>query len=656
MVKLRNAKSLTPFLMIFIILNLFAFIGCGGSIDKTTTPSDSSTTPVTPSTPAARLDLLVSSPQTGSDGSSAVTITAVVKSSSNVALKDKTVSFSSNSGTLVINSNTTDQNGIATATLSAAGDKTNRIITVSAQSDSILSTTTIEVLGTTVAISGVNSLVSGSNTTYTIFLKDSLGVAIANQNVNLTSSLGNSFSVNPVKTDSKGQAQVTYTATHGGPETITASALGATSTLLVTISTTDFTFTSPASGAEINIGVNQPLVTVHYAIGGASQVGTVINFATTRGTITATGTTDAGGNASATLSSTTAGPAAISATIAGGGSIQTGVLFVAVNAASVIMQPSPAVIATNVAGSTAEQSTITAVVRDANGNLVKNKTVRFTLDDVSGGYLTLANSVTDSLGTASTVYVSSNAPSDRDRVKITATVDGSTATATTTLTVSRKQIYVVFGTGNTMESYSTTQYRLPYTALVTDISGNPVAGVAVTATLTPVEYYKGFTSGCTSSTDIYWQTQYSTAISGTRLFCVNEDNNPAVYSLYPQWRLNGRLNNDPVTGITEDINGDGVLSPGNVADITTADNTKTAITGADGFAQFYVLYAKMFARWVKVRIDGFIYSYGDQSMGSTQFELPVLADDMKCSATVPGPVSPWGRGVAPTDNVCTNNN
>jgi hypothetical protein len=107
-----------------------------------------------------------------------------------------------------------------------------------------------------------------------------------------------------------------------------------------------------------------------------------------------------------------------------------------------------------------------------------------------------------------------------------------------------------------------------------------------------------------------------------------------------------------VTGITEDINGDGVLSPGNVATIILT----TATTGADGFAQFYVEYAKMFARWVKVRIDGFIYSYGDQSMGSTQFELPVLADDMKCTATVPGPVSPWGRGVAPTDNVCTNNN
>lgn len=650
MLKSTNAGSIKLLLMILILFSMFAFWGCGGSLDTPASSSSDGSTP-TPTTPAAYVDLLVSSPQTGSDGSSAVTVTAIVKSSSNVAIKDKTVSFlSTNNSTLVVESNITDKYGKATATLSAAGNKANRTISISAQADSILSTTTLDVVGTTVAISGVNALVSGASAAYTLFLKDSAGGAIANQNISLTSSLGNNFSSNPVKTNSSGQAQVTYTATNGGSETITATALGAATTQAVTISTTDFTFTTPASGKEINLGALET-VTVHYAVGGVPPpAGTVINFASTRGTITPTGVTDAGGNASATLSSTTAGPAALTATVTNGGAIQTSVLFVAINAASVIMQPSPAVIATNVTGATIEQSIITAVVRDANGNLVKNKTVRFSLNDVSGGYLTLANSVTDSLGTASTVYISSNAPSDRNRVIISATIDGSTATATTTLTVSRRQIYVVFGTGNTMENYSTTQYRLPYTALVTDISGNPVAGVEVTATLTPIEYYKGFTFGCTSTADIYWQTDYSAAASGSRLACVNEDNNPIMDSL---WRLNGILNSDTsvIPTITEDINGDGVLSPGNVADITPI----SAKTGDDGFAQFYVIYAKMFARWVKVRIDGYIYSYGDQSLGSTQFELPVLADDMKCANTVPGPVSTWGRGVSP-DNVCTNTN
>jgi hypothetical protein len=652
MVKSTDAGSSKSSLTIFILFIFFLLIGCGGSIDKPASSSDASTT--TPTTPAGRLDLLVSSPQVGSDGSSTITVTALVKSASNVALPGKSVSFTSDSGTLVVNSSTTDANGQATANLNTAGDKTNKTITVSAQSDSIVSNTTVQEIGTTVSLSGINSLVRGAAATYTIFLKDSAGGAIANKDVSLTSGLGNSFSANPVRTNSSGQAQVIYTATNGGAETITASALGATFVLSVTISTTDFTFTSPAAGAEINIGTAQA-VTVHYAIGGVPQAGALINFSTTRGTITATSATDAGGNAAAILSSTTAGPAAIQATVAaGGGTIQTPVLFVAVTAASIIMQPSPAVIATNIGSATTEQSTITAVIRDASGNLVKNKTVRFSLEDVSGGSLTLPSAVTDSLGSASTVYVSSSAPSDRNRVIITATVDGSGVTARTTLTVSRKQIFVVFGTGNVMENYGSplnTSYRLPYTALVTDISGNPVPGVTVTATLTPVEYYKGFTFGCTSTTDIYWQTQYSAAASGSRLACVNEDDNPVVDVLHPEWRLNGILNSEPApSAIKEDVNGDGVLSPGNVADITT-----TAQTGGDGFAQFYVIYAKQFARWVKVRIDGYIYSYGDQSLGKTEFELPILADDMKCAATVPGPVSRWGRGVTP-DNVCTNNN
>lgn len=648
MLKLMKAGLLRQLLIIPV---LFLFIACGGSLDKDTGSSGSSGTTPTPTTPAARVDLLVSSPQMGSDGSSSVTVTALVKSSTNVALKDKKVTFSANSGTLIIENDTTDKNGIAKATLNAAGDKTNRIITMSAQSDSVVSSTTVDVIGTTVLISGVNSLVSGAVSSFTLFLKDSAGGAITNQNINLSSSLGNSFSANPVRTNSSGQAQVSYTATKGGNETITASSMGATTTQSVSISTTDFTFISPTVGSEINIGAIQT-VTVRYTVGGTPPpVGTVINFATTRGTIAATGATDAGGNASAVLSSTTAGRADISATVAaGGGSIQTTVLFVAINAAFLNLQPNPAVISTNVSGSTIEQSAITAVVRDPNGNLVKNKTVRFSLTDVSGGHLTLANAVTDSLGMASTVYVSSSSPSDKDKVIVTATVDGSAATATTTLTVSRKQIYVVFGTGNTIENYSTTQYRLPYTALVTDVTGNPVPGVTVTATLTPVEYYKGFTFGCVSTGDIYWQTDYSVAASGSRLACANEDNNSAVHTLYPLWRLNGILNSDAVSGITEDANGDGVLSPGNIATITT-----TATTGADGFAQFYVTYAKMFARWVKVRIDGYIYSYGDQSMGRTEFELSIASPDMKCEASVPGPVSPWGRGVFP-NNVCANKN
>ncbi len=604
-----------------------------------------STTPPT-SEPASFVNLLTSSPQVESDGLSTVTLTAIVKTAKNVALKDRTVTFASDSGTLVVTRGTTDASGTATATLSAAPDKSKRTITITAKADSITSQTSVDVIGTTLQITGQNSLVSGTSANFSLFLKDSAGQTIPGQNITLTSSLGNSFDQNPVLTSANGQAEVTYTAAPdvGGPDTVTASALGATVTQVISISNTDFTFTAPSSGAEINIGSAQA-VTIHYGLSGVPQTGKTVNFSTTRGTIAPpSAITDGSGNASATLSSSTAGPAIITATIAEAGTIQLPVEFIAITVSSMSLQASPGTIATNTAGSTVEQSTIIAVLRDSVGNLVKNKTVQFSLTDVSGGYIKQASDVTNSQGMASTTYISSISPSDKDKVVINASVDAVTAFAT--LTVASKPIYVVFGTGNVIENYSSTQYRVPFVALVTDIAGNPRAGVTVTANLTPVAYLKGYydNSGCPLAE--YWS--WTPALNGgTYLECANEDNNPLFFVTHPEWLLNGFLNSGG--GQTEDINGDGVLTPGNVAVVN-----ETATTDDDGFAKFYVIYAKQFANWVKVRIDGRIYSYGDQTLGTTQFYLPVLRADTACSVTPPGPISPFGLGTLP-NNVCTNN-
>lgn len=631
---------------------LTVLISCGvgdtGGAAAGGTTGDGTTPPVTVEN-AGFVDLLTSSPQVGSDGFSTVALTVIVKTASNVALEDKSVTFASNSGTIVVTGGTTDASGSATATLSAASDKSNRTITVTAKADSITSTTSVDVVGTTLQITGQNSLVSGTSTKLAIFLKDSAGKAIPNQNIALSSALGNSFDKNPVTTNANGQAEVIYTATVGGTDTVSASALGSIATQSISISTTDFTFTVPSPDAEINID-STASVTVHYALSGVPQTGKTVNFSTTRGTITSTADTDGSGDALASLSSTTAGPATITATIAGAGTIQAQVEFVAVTPSPPMsLQASPGTISTNSAGSTVEQSTIISVIRDSAGNLVKNKTVRFTLKDVSGGYLTQASDVTNSQGMASTTYISSISPSVKNGVRIDASVDGyPTVTGTATLTVASKPIYVVFGTGNKIEDYSATQYRAPFVALVTDIAGNPQAGVTVTANLTPVTYLKGSYTGCTSPEDLFWI--WSPALNGgTYLECVNEDNNPIFFGSHPEWLLNGVRNSEPLPSlITEDINGDGVLTPGNVAEVN-----RTATTDANGFAQFYVIYAKQFANWVKVRIEGKIYSYGDQTLGTTRFYLPVLRDDVACTTSPPGPISPFGLGASP-NNVCTN--
>ena len=68
--------------------------------------------------------------------------------------------------------------------------------------------------------------------------------------------------------------------------------------------------------------------------------------------------------------------------------------FVATTPASIDVQASPSTIQTN------GQSTIIAIVRDANNNLVEGQTVDFQLTDKTGGSISVASAVTDVQGQA----------------------------------------------------------------------------------------------------------------------------------------------------------------------------------------------------------------------------------------------------------------
>ena len=71
---------------------------------------------------------------------------------------------------------------------------------------------------------------------------------------------------------------------------------------------------------------------------------------------------------------------------------------------------------------------MTATVRDAANNFVKNQTVNFVLTDVSGGSLSVAQAVTNSQGQAKTFYNASNATSAANGVRVDATVQGTAVT------------------------------------------------------------------------------------------------------------------------------------------------------------------------------------------------------------------------------------
>ena len=574
-------------------------------------------------------------PELSSDGATPVTIFADVKGAGSVLLADQPVSFTADSGALSVSSPTTDANGRAKAILNTGGDKSTRTIRVTVTSGGLSQTTTIGVSGTKLTISAPTSLVINSTTTMTVFLKDSAGNGVAGQNVVLTSRLGNTFTPSTGTTNSAGQATINLNATNGGTETITASALGVSAIQNINISPNNFSFIAPAAGTEIPLGTTQS-VTIHFDISGVNQVGVPVTFASTRGTVSSTTqNTDVGGNATINVASPNAGIGTITAS-ASGVSTQRNVEFVATTAAIMNISASPAIVGVNVPPATTQQSTISAQVKDATGNLVKNKTINFTIDDVTGGALSPGTGVTDSQGIASTVYTAGTTTSPQNGVTVTAIVaDTPAVTATANLTVAKQALFVDLGTDNTIrKSTNGPNYEKDYSVLVVDAARGAVKGATVTVTLTPLTYGKG---NYVFSTAAKAWVRNSTIAGFPNTDCPNEDRNG-----------NGQL--DTIASgslIDEDINLDGLLTPSAVATVTAS-----AVTDDSGFATVTIKYPSEVGNWVKVRLEARASVAASEGTGRVSFVLPVLASDFITESTnPPGNPSRFGESASCGDTL-----
>jgi len=578
---------------------------------------------------ATDIKLLVSSPQINSDGSETVTLTALVRDFNNNLLSDVDVTFGTTPGSsaaIQVTRGTTDTTGTAEALLTTGGDFSNRVIELVATAGSLTGRNDVEVSGTTIAISGVNSLVLGGSTTLSILLQDSGGNGIANRVVAITSNQGNTLSASTATTDANGQSTVQVTADSLINDTITASALGASGTTILVVNSADFSFimpnpTAPADQREIALGTSQT-VTIRWLDAGIPQVGETINFFATRGTLTATSAvTDASGEASVEISSTTAGPSVITAeaNMDDGPSSQVAVEFVATNPTSLILQATPTTLGVNPVGTTNQQSTITAVVRDAANNLVKNQRVSFTLTDSTGGSIFPAAATTDSFGRASTVYTAGATPSAQNGVIINAVVAG-TISDEIRLTVAQQALFIKLGTGNLIQPVSDTQYAKPYSVLVTDANSNPVAGARVELNVDPTRYQKGSYVPIIDENDA----------------CTGWGKRPTVVCLNEDQNSNGILD----LNLNEDFNSNGILDPGNIATVPT-----TVTTDATGFAFFDVAYAREFT-WVEVQLKARATVAGSEASSTATFFLPgVVSDFDDCDISPPGQESPYGQAI-----------
>lgn len=583
-------------LMFLAALAALTMSACGGG--SLGGPDEEPPPPPTGPVPES-LTLLASSPQLSSDAddpSKGVTLTAIVKDQNNVVMPNVDVEFSTQdvAELTVPSPAVTDSRGRVEATVSTGGDPTNRSITVSATAGTLTRSITIQVIGTSLDISGPSATQINASTPYTAVVTDASGAGIPNVSVSLSTNPGNTLTPTSGVTNSAGQMSFTLRATVANT-TISASALAITTTKSVTVSTDEFSFTQPPEGTEIGLGTSRPVQVRWFRDGRAVPDGTVVNFTATRGTLSAATATTVAGLASVSISSKEAGFSVMGATgTLSGRNVATTrtVEFVAIRADKVDVQASPANIATN------ESSEITAVVRDPTNNLVKNATVQFSLQDRTAGNLSASSAVTNSQGVAKVTYTASSQASATEGVVITGTVlplragdpPPAQPSDTAKITVGARAVDITIGTGAEIINKDESTYQLPFTVLVSDSSGNPVPDAKFTLSYVPTRFRKG------------------TLFGGITATCDNED-------IAPQ--------ND-IMDVGEDIDNDGQLEPGRVATVPSE-----VPLASDGSAQFLLTYPKDRGVWVEVAITGTATVAGTSTSETRTIWLRIAEDDVE---------------------------
>jgi hypothetical protein len=579
----------------------------------------------------ASLELFADSIQLASSGSDEVELIALVKNEQSVLMEGVEVSFSAPSADgveLQLIQTTTAADGTARALLSTRNNAANRIVTVSAQAGSLSpENVSIEIDGTEVTVNGASSVILNDTVNYTIRVQDSDGTSILNQSVQLEAS-GGTLGTSEVNTGSTGQATVSYTASESGENTITATALNASAMFTVQVQQDEFNFIDLPT-EEIPIGQTQT-ITIQWRQNNTPVVGEDVTFSASRGVIAGNSTveTDTNGQASIEISADNAGISSITASASDGSGVVlvsalTQIEFIATEPDTLIADASP-----DILGPDGQTSTISAVVRDINGNLVKNSVVNFSVSDVSTGFVSPSQATTDSKGIATTVFTSGSVSSEDDVVVTASVADDSAIFDDVFLTVGSRAFDIVIGTGNVIETPNTTSYLKRFAVFVSDSVGRPVGGVNLTASVTPVKrndisgrgvYIRG--EWQYDAVDSIWKTVNTTA-------CNNEDQN-----------FNGILD------LGEDLNGDDQLTPGIVGTVTLSNN---GVTDENGYAELEYRYPESYAVWYFAEVSVFGQSTGSEAQASMKYRLEILADDITDEGTSP-PENPFGVGICPED-------
>jgi hypothetical protein len=567
---------------------------------------------------ASEISLFASSQQIASSGNEEVILTTIAKDDDNNLVEGVTITFSASSGQIEVVNSITGADGQARAILKTNNEPTNRVITITSQSGQVMDSVDVHVAGSTINLIGSSSLAINDENRFFIQTLNSEGVGIANSTVELSlsdtanGSIADITIVNSVTTDITGQASFSVLGTTGGSNTIIIKALGVTKLHDITVQADSFLFSSFNNGTQsVDPKIsnlpdvllsNSALIELTWMQSNTSiSDGTVVSFTSTRGIVSPSTARTINGKAYTSISSTNAGKALVTVTGTYDGITLNNQLefeFVAETINTITAQTSPSSVAPN-----GDTSTISVVAKDLNGNLVKGKTIEFTLTDTNGGTILPATAVTDSNGSASTVYTS-NTVSAQDGVSIKATVqEFPNIFDIVTLTVAERELFIALGTGNQLIETDSTTYNKQYTVFVTDVDSTPRKGVVLTVSAVPHDYYKGEWIKLLDEKGDFasWGANYSTIPP-----CLNED-----------------LNIDGILDFGEDTNANGMLTPGNVVSALGE-----VTTDEFGQAIIDIRYAQSFATWVNIDLVVSAKVSGTESSSQTRFTLPVLAADV----------------------------
>ncbi len=576
-------------------------------------------------------------------GTDVANITALVTDANNNALAATAVVFRSTGGVLQNISEITDENGEASATLKLPQDFQNQDIVVTVSANSFEAAVKVTALGSTLEVTGPETLVLGDKAELVMSLMAGNGEPIANQTVNVTSAAGNTIEPSVAVTDPDGRVSI-MVGSENSDDTIRITALNGTvnATHIFEVAADILRFSDTTIDAELPVSQLNSIA-VAWTSQGAAVTGRELRFSTTAGEIVGAATvlTNAQGKATVTLRSSSAGPAKITVESAEDGQPKTSVdvEFVATVPGKV------AIDATSTRVHTTDSSTLMALVTDVNGNPVKNQVVDFTSADLKGGQLNPASAKSNSAGVASVAFTAGDNATEVDDIQIQAKVKGTELVDLLKLTVVKRVLNVTIGTSNEINVKPLgTQYALPFIVQVADGSGTPLEDATVKLSIRPLYYMKGKMvlvndKDFEYATDIENWSAHHWTVADAHEVCVTEDGN-----------------GNRILDAGEDNNNNGSLDPQDPAALAAIDSDEyatisggTLSTDKNGSGYFEMLYPASNSLWAYVEITARAEALGAEAEDFFRTTLPLPSNEVtEISESPANHYSPYG-----TVLVCT---